>query len=106
MQGLENPASSSNLENSPEIHSQPLQNPHKIGTPEIPVIAEDVMDHVPLDVPFSSKAIPHVQDEPSDEIESPGQETETGSVIPESDYDVVSADEDNKDESISDAAII
>ncbi|XP_073299724.1 uncharacterized protein [Primulina huaijiensis] len=107
MQGPENPASLSNyMENPSEIHSQPLQNPHKIGTPEIPVIVEDVTDRVPLDVPFSSKAIPHVQDEPIDEIESPGQETETGSVIPESDYDVFSADEDNKDESISDAAII
>ncbi|XP_073129070.1 uncharacterized protein [Henckelia pumila] len=104
MQGPENPATSSNyLENVSEIHSQPLQNPH-FGTRETPVTVEDVTDQVPLDV--QSKAILHVQDELSDEMESPGQETEAGSVILESDYDAVSADEDSKDESISDAAII
>ncbi|KZV34854.1 hypothetical protein F511_00756 [Dorcoceras hygrometricum] len=107
MRGPENPASSSYyLESPSEIHSQPLQSPHKIGTPEIPATVEDVTDLVPLDVPFSSTAIPLVQDELTDEIESPGQETEAGSVISGSDYDVGSADDDNKDESISDAAII
>ncbi|XP_073284119.1 uncharacterized protein [Primulina huaijiensis] len=107
MHGPENPASSSNFsEKQSEIHSQPLQNPHKMGIPEIPVMVEDAMDHAPLDAQSSSKAIHHIQDEPSDEIESPGQETEAGSVILESDYDVGSADEDTKDESTSDAAIM
>ncbi|KAG8372739.1 hypothetical protein BUALT_Bualt12G0098100 [Buddleja alternifolia] len=75
--------------------------------PEIPVIVEDVTDTVPPGDP-SSSAKPHIQGGHNVYgIESHGgeTETETETVIYESEDDVEDGD-DNKDESISDAAII
>ncbi|KAL3812374.1 hypothetical protein ACJIZ3_013642 [Penstemon smallii] len=82
--------------------SESSDNCRETGVPEIPVIVEDVTDRMPTDAPSSSSAIPHIQDEPSDH----GEETENESIIAESDSDDVKVDQDNKDESISDAAII
>ncbi|KAL2469539.1 PB1 domain-containing protein tyrosine kinase [Abeliophyllum distichum] len=88
------------------VHSQPRDNCHGNGATELPLIVEDVTDNVPPDVPFSSTAIPHVQDETTDMTISCGEETEPESFVPESDSDDDKVDKDDKDESISDAAII
>ncbi|PIN15541.1 Tyrosine kinase [Handroanthus impetiginosus] len=73
---------------------------------KMPVIVEDVTDKLPPDVLLSSEAVPHIQEKHSDVIESPGEGTEVGSLVYASEDDDVKGDEDNKDASLSDAAII
>ncbi|KAL2463457.1 putative serine/threonine-protein kinase [Forsythia ovata] len=88
------------------VHSQPRDNCQGNGATELPLIVEDVTDNVPPDVPSSSTAIPHVQDETTDVTVSCGEETEPESFIPESDSDDDKVEKDDTGESISDAAII
>ncbi|KAG8372740.1 hypothetical protein BUALT_Bualt12G0098200 [Buddleja alternifolia] len=96
-----------NCQEELNIRNDTFINCHKTHMPEIPVIVEDVTDTVPPGDP-SSSAKPHIQGGHNVYgIESHGgeTETETETVIYESEDDVEDGD-DNKDESISDAAII
>ncbi|KAI3459613.1 hypothetical protein Pfo_016276 [Paulownia fortunei] len=95
-----------NIKNGTFVNSQSSDNCHETCISETPVIVEDVTDSLPPTVPSSSTTIPRILDEHSDGIESPGEETEAESLIYESDDDDVEVDEDNKDESLGDAAII
>ncbi|CAI9771190.1 unnamed protein product [Fraxinus pennsylvanica] len=88
------------------VHSRTRDNCQGNGETELPLIVEDVTDNVPPNVPSSSTAIPHVQDETTDVSISYGEETQSGSFVPESDSDDDKGAKDDKGESISDAAII
>ncbi|KAL6970626.1 hypothetical protein U1Q18_030320 [Sarracenia purpurea var. burkii] len=86
------------------VHSDRSDNKLQNNGSETAVVVEDVTDiMLPKEVPSSSSIIPLVQD-PCDEISSP-RETETESYAPESDFEDVKGNDDDKDESISDAAI-
>ncbi|KAK6145871.1 hypothetical protein DH2020_019740 [Rehmannia glutinosa] len=87
-----------NIKNGTFVNSESSDKCHETRVRETPIIVEDV--------PCSSTAIPCIRDEYNDGVESPGEETETESVIYASEDEDVKADDDNKDESISDAAII
>ncbi|XP_057471422.1 uncharacterized protein LOC130760219 [Actinidia eriantha] len=71
---------------------------------ESAAIVEDITDILPPEVPSSSTIVPHVQDDPSDDVSSSG-ETESENSLPESDSEDVKYECNDKDESISDAAI-
>ncbi|CAA3019520.1 mitosis inhibitor kinase wee1 [Olea europaea subsp. europaea] len=88
------------------VHSRPRDNHQGNGETELPLIVEDVTDNVPPDVPSSSTAIPHVQDETIDGSISCGEETQSESFVPESDSDDDKVVKDDNGESISDSAII
>ncbi|KAL5702545.1 mitogen-activated protein kinase kinase kinase [Ranunculus cassubicifolius] len=64
------------------------------------VIVEDVTDSMPHDIQSSTRVVPHVDED----IQSP-RLTEVESIAPESDYEDIDADDGDRDESISDAAI-
>ncbi|KAK6122747.1 hypothetical protein DH2020_043515 [Rehmannia glutinosa] len=87
-----------NIKNGTFVNSESSDKCHETRVRETPIIVEGV--------PCSSTAIPCIRDEYNDGVESPGEETETESVIYASEDEDVKADDDNKDESISDAAII
>ncbi|EYU43819.1 hypothetical protein ABFS82_07G058900 [Erythranthe guttata] len=70
----------------------------------VPIVVEDVTGCVPAGVGSHSKAVPHVQD--YDDSGSRGEETEAETATPESGYGDVKPDEDDKDASICDAAVI
>ncbi|KAL0349099.1 UNVERIFIED_CONTAM: Dual specificity protein kinase splA [Sesamum angustifolium] len=67
---------------------------------------EGVIDCMTHEAASCSTTIPRIQDEQSDGIESHKEETEAESGILESDFEDLKVDEDDKDESISEAAII
>ncbi|XP_011091394.1 uncharacterized protein LOC105171847 isoform X2 [Sesamum indicum] len=86
------------------VQSQSSYKCQKTGLLEVPVVVEGVTDCMPHEAASCSTTIPCVQDEQSDGIES-HREEEAESGIPESDFEDLKVDED-KDESISEAAII
>ncbi|KAL0376884.1 UNVERIFIED_CONTAM: Dual specificity protein kinase splA [Sesamum calycinum] len=95
-----------NPSNNTLLHSQSSYKCHKTGLQEVPVVVEGVIDCMTHEAASCSTTIPRVQDEQSDGIESHKEETEAESGILESDFDDLKVDEDDKDESISEAAII
>ncbi|XP_057466057.1 uncharacterized protein LOC130755628 isoform X1 [Actinidia eriantha] len=86
------------------VRSEFSNNGLENGVLESVVIVEDVTDSLPPEVPSSSTIVRHVQDDPSAEVSSSG-ETESKSSAPESDSEDVKHDGNDKDESISVAAI-
>ncbi|KAK4425340.1 putative serine/threonine-protein kinase DDB [Sesamum alatum] len=95
-----------NISNSTLVQSQSSDKCHKTGIQEVPVVVEDVTGCLTHEAASCSTAIPHVQDEQIDGIESHREETEAESGVPESDSEDLKVDEDDKDKSISEAAII
>ncbi|KAL0456835.1 UNVERIFIED_CONTAM: Dual specificity protein kinase splA [Sesamum latifolium] len=95
-----------NPSNSTLVHSQSSYKCQKSGLQEVPVVVEGVIDCMPHEAASCSTTIPRVQDEQSEGIESHREETEAESGIPESEFEDLKVDEDDKDESISEAAII
>lgn len=88
------------------VEPQILGNCPETRAAEMCATAEHVKDNLPADISSSSKAIPSMQVEHKDRIESPGAETEAGSVISESEHDNANVDEDRKDAPLNDAATI
>ncbi|XP_059632219.1 uncharacterized protein LOC132274888 [Cornus florida] len=100
---IRNPTTDTSLDREFYLHDEDLSN-HPNNVLKSGIIVEDVTDSVPPDIPSSSTAVPHIQDDSTDEILSP-RETDTESVAPESDYEDYRVDKKEKDESISDAII-
>ena len=55
---------------------------------ESAVIVEDITDILPPEIPSLSTIVPHIQDDPGDDVSSSG-ETECESSVPESDSEVI-----------------